>query len=147
MSVCYDRELCKKDEPIEISFGVQTREIPRHHVLRKGKKVTECQTPWWVYAGCSSPFLRPWACMRKNDWSLWRMASAMPDLRLPSQPQGITPFDRYQIILLGHRSRCVRTTYPRLLRESGTAEIRTRDLSTRTSNALTTTPPGVLHRK
>jgi len=33
---------------------------------------------------------RPWARRWINQWSLWRMASATPNLRLPSQPQGIT---------------------------------------------------------
>ena len=33
---------------------------------------------------------RLWARRWINHWSLWRMASATPDLRLPSQPQGIT---------------------------------------------------------
>jgi len=32
----------------------------------------------------------PWARRWINQWSPWRMASAMPDLRLPSQLQGIT---------------------------------------------------------
>ena len=41
-------------------------------------------------AGCSSPFLRPQIRRWINHWSLWRMASETPDLRLPSQPQGIT---------------------------------------------------------
>jgi len=70
------------------------------------------------------------------------MASAMPDLRLPSQP----PLDRYQIILLGTR---VWTTCSRLLRENRTTGSRTRDLSSRKSSALTMTPPGhrrVMHR-
>ena len=31
------------------------------------------------------------------------MASATPDIRLPSQPQGITALTLYQIILLGDR--------------------------------------------
>jgi len=31
-----------------------------------------------------------WAHKWINHWSLWRMASATPDLRLPSQPYGIT---------------------------------------------------------
>ena len=30
---------------------------------------------------------RPWAPRWMNHWSLWLLASAMPDLRLPSQPQ------------------------------------------------------------
>ena len=42
-----------------------------------------------VYAGFSSPFLRPWAHRWITHWSLWRMASVTPDLRLPSQPQDI----------------------------------------------------------
>ena len=32
---------------------------------------------------------RPWACRWINNLSLWHMASATPDLRLPSQLQGI----------------------------------------------------------
>jgi len=39
--------------------------------------------------GCPSPAVRPWARRRINHWSMWRMASATPDLRLPSQPHGI----------------------------------------------------------
>ena len=35
-------------------------------------------------------FLRPWARRRINHWSLWHMASGMPDLRLPFQLHGIT---------------------------------------------------------
>jgi len=42
------------------------------------------------------------------------MASATPDLRLPSQPQGITAHWWYQIILLGDRGTCVLTTCPGL---------------------------------
>ena len=41
-------------------------------------------------AGCSSPFLRPWAHRSINHWYLWCMDSAMPDLQLPSQPHSIT---------------------------------------------------------
>jgi len=48
--------------------------------------------PWTqaLSAGCSSPFDRPWARRWINQWSLCCMASATPDLRLPSQPQSIT---------------------------------------------------------
>jgi len=49
---------------------------------------------------------------------------------------------RYQILLLAGRSTCVWTTFPRLSHKSRTAEIRTRDLLSRKSNALTTTPKG-----
>jgi len=45
---------------------------------------------------------------------------------LPSR-RASPPLDRYQIILLGDRSRGVRTTCPRLLPESGTAGDRTRN--------------------
>jgi len=44
-------------------------------------------------------------------------------------------------MLLGDKGTRVRTTCPRLLRESGTAGSRTRDLLSRESNALTFTPP------
>jgi len=54
------------------------------------------------------------------------MASATPDLRLPSQS---LPRNRYQIILLGDRGTCVRTTCPRS--DSGSAGSWTRDLSSR----------------
>jgi len=54
----------------------------------KGKG-NEYRTPWGVLVGCSSPLLRPWARRWINHSSLWRMASATPDLRLPSQSQGI----------------------------------------------------------
>jgi len=48
-------------------------------------------------------------------------------------------------VLLGDRGTCVWITCPRLLPESWTAEIQTRDLLSRESNALTTTPPGHTH--
>jgi len=54
-----------------------------------GKKDTEYRTPWGVLVGCSSPLLKPWACRWINHLSLWFMASATPDLRLPSQSQDI----------------------------------------------------------
>jgi len=40
--------------------------------------------------GCSSPTHGRWARRWINHLSPWRMASATPDLRLPSQPRGIT---------------------------------------------------------
>jgi len=60
---------------------------------------------------------------------------------LPSR-RASPSLDRYQIILLDDRGARVWTTCPRLLAESGTAVIRTRDLLSRKSNALTITPPG-----
>jgi len=75
---------------------------------------------------CSSFFLRPWARRWINRWSLWRMGSTVT---LPAA--GLMLLDRYQIMLLGNRGTCVWTTCPRLLPESGTVEIRTRDLWSR----------------
>ena len=43
------------------------------------------------------------------------MACATPDLRLPSQPQGITVPNGYQISLLGDRGTCVRPCMKLLL--------------------------------
>ena len=48
------------------------------------------RTPQDSVGGVLISLSRPWACSWINHWSLWRMASATPDLRLPSQPQGIT---------------------------------------------------------
>jgi len=53
---------------------------------------------------CSSSLLWPWACRWINHWSLWRMASATADLRLPSQSRTSLPCYWYQIILLGDRN-------------------------------------------
>ena len=81
-----------------------------------------------VLVACSSPLLRPWARRWINHSSLWRMASATPHLRLPSQSQDIAARDWYQIILLGDRGTCVWTTCPRSLPDSRTAWSWTRDL-------------------
>jgi len=65
------------------------------------------------------------------------MASATPDLRLPSQPQGITAGTKL----------CCSVTKAHvceqhfLLLESGTVEIRTSNVMSRKCNSLTTTPP------
>jgi len=59
----------------------------------------------------------PWARRWINHNSLWHMASATPDLWLPSQSQS----DSYRIILLGDRGTCVWTTCPRSLHDSETA--------------------------
>ena len=63
----------------------QINEI-RYKLKGKGK---EYHTPWTVLVGCSSPLLRPWAHRWISHLSLWRMASAMPDLWLPSPSQDI----------------------------------------------------------
>jgi len=49
----------------------------------------EYHIPWRVLLGCLSALLRPWARRWINHLSLWRMASATPDLHLPSQSQDI----------------------------------------------------------
>jgi len=43
-------------------------------------KVEKC-----TLGGCSSRFLWPWVRRWMNHWSLWRTASAMPNLRSPSR--------------------------------------------------------------
>ena len=53
------------------------------------------------------------------------------------------PLTGYLVILLGDRGTYVRTTYPGLLLENATAGSRTRDLLSRRSKGLTTTPPDV----
>jgi len=57
----------------------------------------------------------------KNHWSLWHMASAKPRLRLPSQPQGITLLAGTKLYALVTEAHSVRTTGPRMLRESEAA--------------------------
>jgi len=61
---------------------------------------------------------RPWACRWINHWNLWRMASVTPDLRLFSQPQGITTSWLVPNHTAWWRGTRVWTTYPRLLPES-----------------------------
>jgi len=58
-----------------------------HLPSRQGKV---CHASWGVLVGCSSPFLRQWARMWINHWSLWCMASATTDLWLPSKVLDIT---------------------------------------------------------
>ena len=51
---------------------------------------------------------RPWARSWINHWCLWRMASVTPDLRLPSQPQGITaPWPLPNYTACWQRHKCV----------------------------------------
>ena len=61
-----------------------------------------------AYGGVIISLSRPWARRLINHWSLWRMASATPDLYgyLPSR-RASPPLDRYHIILLGDSSTCV----------------------------------------
>jgi len=106
--------------------------------------IYDCLVIWVVYyagriykygkrkasvCGLSVRSVGSWARRWINHWSLWRMVSATPDLRLPSQPQDITAAWLVPDLLLGDRGTCVWTTCPRLLPESGTAGDGTRDLS------------------
>jgi len=103
------------------------------------------RTPQENVGGVLISLSRPWARRWINHLSLWRMASATPDLRLPSQPQGIAALDRYQIILLGDRGRRVWTTCPRLLLQSGTAGVEPATFcvaSQRPNYYTSETPPG-----
>jgi len=70
---------------LHFSSSISPRKEPSE-ISKKGK---EFHTQWGVLAGCSSPLLRTWARRWINHSSLWCMASATPDLRLPSQPQDI----------------------------------------------------------
>ena len=54
---------------------------------RYNKKVKQDHTPKERRRGAHLPFIGRWARRWINHCCLWRMASAMPDLRLPSQPK------------------------------------------------------------
>jgi len=58
-----------------------------HIVLRIQTKGQVCQTPYRTVGRVLISLLRLWARRWINYWSQWRMASATPDLWLPSQPQ------------------------------------------------------------
>ena len=86
---------------------------------------------------------RPWARRWLNHWSLWRMVSATPYLRLPSQPQGITarwPVPNYTARWQRHM--CV-NNLPKVVTWKRNGRESNRDIRRRKSNALTTTLPGV----
>ena len=90
--------------------------------------------------GAHLPFLGLWA---RRPLSLWHMASASPDLRLPSQPQSVTalwPVPSYTAWWQRHiRVR----NLPRVFTPWCPAETRTRDLLTASPTPYrnTTTPP------
>ena len=72
------------------------------------------------------PFCRPWARRWINHWSLWPMASATPDLRLPSQPQGITAWPVPNYTARWQRHMCV-NNLPKVVTWKRKARSRTRD--------------------
>ena len=71
------------------------------------------------------------------------MASTTPDLRLPSQPQGMSVLDLYQIILLGDKGTSVWTTCPRLLAKSRgrKSNLRPSESQVQRPNHYATRPP------
>ena len=94
-----------------------------------------CRSSWGVWVECSSFFLILWAHRWINHWSLWWMASAISDLRLPTQPQGITapvPPYWYDVILLCNRSTCA-SSLPRLLSEGTGLGVKPRPFSHKSS--------------
>ena len=79
--------LCTSSSVDDVMFAVCTS---RPGLGRPNVKVNGPYSTKRAQAGCSPLLLRrPWARRRINHWSLWRMASATPDLRLPSQPQRV----------------------------------------------------------
>ena len=49
--------------------------------------ICKCHTPKEHRWGAHLPFIQRWTCRWINHYCLWRMASATPDLWLPSQPK------------------------------------------------------------
>ena len=83
-------------------------------------------------AVCSSPFCKPLSLEVDRSLSLW-MARVLPDLWLPSQPEGIITLwsaavATYTAWWQRHVCMCVWATCLRLLPESGTAGCRTATL-------------------
>jgi len=108
-------------------------------IMLKGK---EYHTPCGVLVGCSSPLLRPWVRRWINHSSLWRTASATPDLRLPSQSQDIAaPRLVPNYTAWWQRHMCVNNlskvvTWQRLGRELNSQPLESQ------ANELSITPPG-----
>ena len=82
----------------ELNAVLATHLIDHRHERTQPRRtsVYESQTAkitipvsWSALTSCSSPLLRTWARTWMNHLSQWRTASAMPDLRIPSQLQDI----------------------------------------------------------
>jgi len=84
MNDCHWRGYLKNVQEMLIA-----RTSRRRETRSRGYKGKEYHTPWRVLVGCSFSLLRPWARSWINHSILWRMASATPDLRLPSQSQDV----------------------------------------------------------
>ena len=95
--------------------------------------------------GAHLPVYRPWASRWIDHWSLWRMASATPDLRLPSQPQSITaPWPVPNYTCWWQRNMCVNNLPKVVTWKWNGRESNPRPFVSR-ANTLTITPPG--HRE
>ena len=98
---------------------------------------------WW---GAHLPFCGRWVRRWINHWSLCRMASATPDLQLPSRSQSVEwspPFSRNQIILLGDGGTWVLATCPECcltVRRPGVEPVTSRSRVLHASHC-TTEPP------
>jgi len=58
----------------------------RHYKSVTRQKVKEAHTPKESRRSAHLPYIGQWACRRIYHYYLWRMASATPDLQLPSLP-------------------------------------------------------------
>jgi len=118
------------------------RVSPLHY---HGVRYKEYHTPRRVLVGCSSPLPRPSARRWINHLSLWRMANAMSDLRLPSQSQNIAaPRLASNYTAWWQRHVCMNN----LLAESGSAGSWTSRVASQRLNRCTARPTGVpLHEE
>jgi len=94
---------------------------------RKMVKSTIPHEQCWLVLVCHTLAFSRWARRWIDHLSLWCMASATPDLRLPSQPQDIAALRRYQIILCV----CEQLAQGSYIPSSVRATSRTCDLSSR----------------
>jgi len=95
----------------------------------------------------ASPFLRQWAHGWINHWSLWCMASATPDLRLPPQPQGITASWLVPNYTAWWQRHVCANNLPKVVTWKWNSRELNPEPSSRKSNALTITPPGHTHSR
>jgi len=103
-------------------------------------------TPWRVLVGCSSPLFRPWVPMWINHWSLWRMVSATPNLRLSSQSQVIAASQLVPNYTAWWQRRMCVNNLPKVATwQRNGRELSSRPLESQ-ANALNITSPSHTHR-
>jgi len=106
--IMYSHDKCLKQVTTMMLHGLTHSPQSTHRVKSwKSHHFVKCRSSVWVrrgkkrqrsailhepcnMVGCSSPFPRLWVHRWINHWSLWCMASATSELRLPSQLQGVT---------------------------------------------------------